>query len=643
MTKKAMRLIKKKYNTYQRFLASKTGHDYQKYLTDRNESSREVKHAKREYEKRISDGCKQNTKYFWKYVQETTKRKSGISTLKMNSGEMAETDSQKADTLNQFFASVFTRENLNDIPKLPECSRSKGVSLNQDIDVTAQTVEKKLKELNANKAQGPDLIPPRVLKELSKELSIPLSKLYNKSIETGKIPGDWKSAEVTAIFKKGTRSEPGNYRPVSLTCIACKVLESCVRDAIVSHFTENKLYADCQHGFRKKRSCVTQLLLVMEEFSDMMDKGQDIDVVYLDFKKAFDSVPHERLLQKLAAYGICGETHRWIRDFLSGRVQRVKVGTKYSNEAQVLSGIPQGSILGPVLFTIFINDLPDTIEGTCKIFADDTKLYGPTEDSDIIQRDIYKLQEWSDRWNLYFNVTKCKVMHIGKSNPEREYVMKLDNADQMLDVCTEEKDLGVTFDRLLNFDLHVNKAIFKGNQMIGLIRRTFTYLTRDTFLKLYKALVRPHLEYGNTVWHPQFIRQSAAIERVQRRATKLLDECADMSYPERLRYLNLHSLKGRRIRGDLIEIYKIFSEFVDMEVGELFRLPEYTKTRNSDRKIYKEHWNKKIRKCSLRYRNTNHWNSLTNTMKFAVNTNNFKNLIDGMPKFRELFMEFDGY
>ena len=178
---------------------------------------------------------------------------------------------------------------------------------------------------------------------------MPLSILFNKSLELGKISLEWKNANVVAIFKKGTKSNPGNYRPVSLTCVTCKILESVIRDAIVEHMNDYNLYSDCQHGFRKRRSCVTQLLHVMEDLSLLVENGCDIDVIYFDFRKAFDQVPHQRLLTKLASYGIAGNIIQWIADFLSNRCQKVRVGNCYSSKADVLSGIPQGSILGPIL------------------------------------------------------------------------------------------------------------------------------------------------------------------------------------------------------------------------------------------------------------------------------------------------------
>ena len=167
------------------------------------------------------------------------------------------------------------------------------------------------------------------------------------------------------------------------------------------------LYSDCQHGFRRKRSCMSQLLEVMNDLTSIMEEGDDIDAIYLDFKKAFDTVPHERLLTKLSAYGIegillLGNVLTWIRSFLSGRHQRVRVGGAFSPPEYVASGIPKGSILGPILFTLFINDLPNNISSTCKIFADDTKIYNKPSNSNVIQEDLIKLQKWSEKWQLGF-------------------------------------------------------------------------------------------------------------------------------------------------------------------------------------------------------------------------------------------------
>ena len=508
--------------------------------------------------------------------------------------------------------------------------------------MTPLAVKDKLDKLKSNKAQGPDQLPPRVLKELSDELSIPLTVLFNKSLESGTLPTDWKTADITAIFKKGTKSDPGNYRPVSLTCVLCKVLESIIRDEIVEHMTKQKLFSDCQHGFRRKRSCITQLLLVMEDLTKLVEEGSPFDIVYFDFKKAFDTVPHQRLLAKLKAYGIGGSVHRWIEGFLKDRKQRVRVGKDFSSYTSVLSGIPQGSILGPILFTIFINDLPDCAQSQCYIFADDTKIYNKSENHDQIQNDIDSFLKWSDTWCLYFNAGKCKVMHAGKKNPEHNYKMKIEGKDDVIILeCEEEKDLGVTFDKSLKFDVHIQNCISKANKVLGIIKRSFTYLDTEIFIRLYKSLVRPILEYGNVIWYPYLKRQSVAIEKVQRRATKMLPSLRDFSYEDRLKQMKLPSLKHRRQRGDLIQVYKIFNDIDDIAPELFFTVSPSAITRNTGSKMFVKFCKTNTRKYSFSNRVVHAWNSLAADIKDSTNVNTFKNRLDQDQHFIKSRYEFD--
>ena len=557
--------VRKKYYLFMKYLKSDASYDYWKYIEARNACNRTIKKAKREYERKISHECKSNPKRFWQYVQSKTKCSTGISPLDKGNGNLAYDNVEKANILNDYFSSVFTRENVENVPEMESGCRSDGAFL-AEVQVTADAVKHKLKLLNPSKAQGPDGIPPRVLKELHEELSKPLSILFNKSLESGVIPTEWKKADVVAIFKKGTRSNPGNYRPVSLTSVLCKMLESFVRDSVVNHMNDLNLYTSCQHGFRKKRSCVTQLLEVMEYLTDFLDEGNAIDIVYFDFKKAFDSVPHQRLLAKLRSYGISGNILNWIEGFLSNRTQRVRIENVYSEYAHVLSGIPQGSILGPILFTIFINDITDNLESICRIFADDTKVINSVNKSDVLQNDINKLINWTKVWDLHFNISKCKIMHVGRNNINKDYNMTdFNGVNNVISDCTEEKDLGVIFDHRLSFDSHIQAVVNKANKVLGIMKRTFTHMDSDIFLRLYKTMVRPHLEYANVIWSPHLIRLSQDLERVQRRATRLVPDCSDLSYDQRLRFLKLYSLKYRRYRGDLIQMFKILNRIDDVD------------------------------------------------------------------------------
>ena len=635
-----MKSAKKKYALYKRFLKSKSSYDYAMYIQHRKACKKKVRSVKKDYEKRIIKESKSNPKVFWKYIQSKTKTASGISPLRTNDGKLVDSDMDKAETLNAFFASVFSRENTEDMINLEEACHSEGILLS-DIVVTPAAVKDKLSHLDGNKAEGPDGIPPKVLKELSDELAYPIAILFNKSLEKGTLPKIWKNADVVAIFKKGTRSDASNYRPVSLTSVLCKVLESFIRDAIVKHMTDYNLYASCQHGFRNRRSCVTQLLEVMEIITDNCDQGELTDMIYLDFRKAFDSVPHQRLLVKLRAYGITGVVYNWVADFLSNRQQRVRVNKSKSGLVEVLSGIPQGSILGPVLFTLFINDISDNLSSDCRIFADDTKIFNTTNNTNILQDDLNILQEWSKTWKLDFNISKCNVLHIGKRNPQCIYTMNAGGEEKEINSCDKEKDLGVFFDGLLTFDAHVHACIAKANRILGIIKRSFVCLDKDSFTQLYKTLVRPHLEYANVIWAPKFKRQSIAIERVQRRATKIVQEVREFEYERRLKLLNLPTLKYRRFRGDVIQTFKIVNKIDDLNIDDFYSYMNECRTRGGSEKFFINRCFTNTKLHSFSQRSARYWNNLQLNTKNAKDINQFKNLLDSDPHRKIFRYDFD--
>ena len=371
------------------------------------------------------------------------------------------------------------------------------------------------------------------------------------------VPRDWTVGRIVPIFKKGDKHDPGNYRPVSLTAVLCKVLESLIRDELIRHLSDLELLACGQHGFRPKRSCNSQLVEVLDDWSKALESGHSIDVLYLDFKKAFDSVPHHRLLYKLRCYGVRGKLLAWIEGFLTTRSQQVTVNGHSSEWTRVESGVPQGSVLGPLLFLVFINDLPDAIQASIKMFADDTKLYSavPTpQASAALQADLDELVKWSESWQLPFNEGKCKVLHLGRGQHAFQYSMK----GVQVSRAEAEKDLGVHVDSELKFRKQASAAVAKGSQLLAVIRRSFVLIDTQTLPLLYKTLVRPLLEYGNLVWGPFNRADQKLVERVQRRATRMVSSLRHLPYEERLRALKLPSLYHRRRRGDMIFMYQMF-------------------------------------------------------------------------------------
>lgn len=623
LNKDAIIAIEAKVKAWKIYLMCKTKQNFQKYAELRNKATRECRNARFFFEQKLSENIKSDSKSFWNYVRAQSKTKSGISDLESSDGTMTTSDLEKAELLNSFFSSVFTNENTTHIPELAE--REFHSELN-NLNITPETVAKKLSKLNASKSPGIDAIHPKVLKECCAQISNVLSSIFNKTILAGTLPSIWKCAQVTPIFKKGSKKQCGNYRPVSLTVVLCKVLESIIRDSVMLHMESNDLFTEHQHGFRSKRSCVTQLLEVMEEWSEILDSGGNIDNIYLDFSKAFDTVPHKRLKNKLYSYGIRGQVLNWIVNFLQDRKQQVRIGAATSNWADVLSGIPQGSVLGPTLFLIYINDLPEVVHNIAKLFADDTKLYKQIVDDSScisIQDDLNELANWSEKWQLKFNAGKCKAMHLGRSNPNWNYSMKDNVSEISIENITNEKDLGVVFDNDLSFDTHIAQKVKKANQMLGLIKRTFTCLNKDIFLPLYKSLIRPQLEYATTIWYPRFRKDIISIENVQRRATRVVKELNGLTYEERIRELGLPTLYYRRDRADMIQLFKIMNSF-DIVTLPNIKLSENTQTRGHSFKLSKQ--NAVSRQAQNRFSNrvVNPWNDLPEDVVHAKSVNSFK-------------------
>ena len=321
------------------------------------------------------------------------------------------------------------------------------------------------------------------------------------------------------------------------------------RDDVLNLLTINTLLSTKQHGFISGRSTVTQLLKYLDKCAQSVATGKVVDAIYLDFEKAFDTVPHQRLIGKLKAYGITGGVLKWITDYLSERTQVVSVNGTESEVGTVLSGVPQGSVLGPLLFVIYINDMLDSVSSGGLLFADDTKLFHEIcseLDAMELQEDINKLEAWTKTWLLRFNADKCHVLTLGKfENILHTHRYKIGEVE--IEHVSDKKNLGVLIDEDLSFEEHISTKVRKANQIMGLIRRSFTYLDEKSFVKLYTALVRPHLEYARRVWSPHLKKHQDLIEKVQMRATKLVDHLGGLDYSERLKRLNLPSLAFPRL------------------------------------------------------------------------------------------------
>ena len=375
---------------------------------------------------------------------------------------MTDDPSIMANYLVNSFASVFNPGDCNSIYQNQMC----------DNDISHLVffpgmVEEILLSLDANSSVGGDGIHPRLLKSLAKRLSIPLCIIFNNSLNCGQLPNSWKKSIVVPIFKKGSRLSPLNYRPVSLTSVSCKTMERLIVAHLMTYVSDNSIISKDQFGFRKFYSTADQLLITYNEVTDLVDKGKSVDLIFFDFAKAFDTVCHRVLLFKLLDLGICGNILSWIHGFLTNRTMSVKVAGSFSDELPVASGVPQGSVLGPILFLLYVNYVINDVRCPLKIFADDIKLYisfgfGEHQESVVqCQSDIDRSVSVSSSWGLNMNVSKCTVIRFSSKSSNLSFSgpspCKINNS--CLNFDNSHTDLGVTVDRTLKFHSHIAKNV----------------------------------------------------------------------------------------------------------------------------------------------------------------------------------------
>ena len=626
LTSKLTRLIKKRNAKWRQFNKKKYS-TWQSYKDLRNAVTTEIRKAKHSFETKLAKKVRYESKYFYDYININKKGKNDISVLLCEDGSELKDSKEMCSHFNEYFASVFTPDtNMQDLPEVKIPGIGNIPETLSNITVTSEMVNKSIKELKDDKSPGFDDMSSNILIKVNEQISEPLSYIFNLSIETSEIPEDWKTSKVIPIFKKGNKKLSSNYRPISLTSQVGKVLERILKHEISKFLEMNNLIIETQHGFREKKSTLSNLLEFSTELINHIDNRQPVDVAYLDFQKAFDKIPHLLLLKKIEAHGIEGKMLKWLESWLTNRKQRVSLQDELSDWTRVCSGVPQGSVLGPLLFIIYINDLGQEFKSSIYKFADDTKALGTVDISkghSTLHDDLLKFEKWSQIWKMPLNVEKCKVVHYGNNNPNIEHLL----FGKKLTSSTEEKDLGVLFNKDMSVTNQCLKASKSANKVLGIISRNIFSRDSVIMINLYKSLVRPILDYCNQIWKPYLIKDIKILEKPQKRFTKMVKGLKKLKYKDRLDKLKLTTLETRGLRGDLILTYKLLNGSIKSNINAIFDFNNRI-SRGHTKKLSKEYCRLESTRNSFSYRVVDKWNALTNDLITVNTVNQFKGGLD---------------
>ena len=600
-----------------------------------NRCKRVIEHAKLQYTERTRDQItsqKIGTRDFWRIANSVLKRdKSSIPPL-FNGPEVLTSASDKAELLAEQFAKNSTLSDKDST--LPHFQKRTNVSFSE-VRVTPRLVAEAISQLEIGKASGPDEIPVVVLKNCAPELSFILSHIFNMCLQESVFPECWKVSSVVPVFKNsGDQSDPKNYRPISLLSVVSKLFERLINNRLVQHLEATNLFTDFQYGFRSARSTADLLTVITERIYRSLDNNGGAQAVALDISKAFDKVWHAGLLHKLASYGVAGKAHGIISSFLKGRKMNVVLDGKSSGEFSINAGVPQGSILGPTLFLLYINDLPDDLISKIAIYADDTTLYGTCSNASNLwshlemtaelEADLANVVEWGEKWLVSFNPRKTQCVSFTRSKNWANIDVNMQRT--ILEGKDSLKLLGLSFSSTLGWGPYIESVAKATSRKIGALIRSKSYLTPEVVLYLYKSTIRPCMEYCCHVWGGAPKRYLDLLDKLQRRICYHIGPALSSS---------LQPLAHRRNVASLSLFYRYYFERCSNELSKLVPKPfgSARPTRHSDRQhafvVELPNFKKEFYRNSFFPRTASLWNSLPlECFPLTYNPNLFKSNVN---------------
>ena len=522
-----------------------------------------------------------NSKYFYSYAKKFSKIKSAIGPLLDSAKNLVSCPLKISEVLRRQYEGVFSTPLEPMVPsdEIFELVNNREGPALSDISFEPVDIEEAIDELSPNSSAGPDQFPAILLKQCKRELSRPLHLIWKKSLSTGEIPNILKTANIVPIHKGGSKGEAKNYRPVALTSHIVKIFEKVLRNHIVAHLEENGLLNPGQHGFRAGRSCLSQLLEHFETVTQTLEDGDNVDVIYLDFSKAFDKVDFLVTLRKLKYLGITGNVGKWIYSFITGRTQTVIVSGIKSDVSEVKSGVPQGSVLGPLLFLILLGDIDKSVASAfVSSFADDTRVgrrIKTPADVQALQEDLNTIYRWSSKNNMKFNSDKFECIRYGKKKDFHDTTGYLSDTNTAITPADQVNDLGVLISSNCLFKNQIDDVVKTANKLCAWILRTFKTRAPKLMILLWKSLVLSKLDYCSQLWSPTAKGDIQKLEMVQRSFIRKIDDVRNLDYWNQLETLKLYSLERRRERYMIIYIWRILEKQVpDFTSGKIYAINE---------------------------------------------------------------------
>ena len=558
------RYIRKRKRAYRTARLTNEDRHWTTFRQLRNKVTAMIRDSKKSYKQSLSDKLKSGTlssKQWWSVLKAflSQNNSSSIPPLEKD-GIVYSDETEKANLLNDFFRDQTLINDKDAV--LPDILPYTIHTPLQSIVLSPDEVKEVLKSLPVGKASGPDGISNRVLKELSTELSLPLSSFFNYSLNIGEVPDIFKVAHVTPVPKGGDLSVVSNNRPISLLSNLDKTLERLVFKHLYNHFRENNIITSFQSGFTPGDSTVNQLTYLYKTFCQALDSGKEVRVVFCDIKKAFDRVWHAGLIHKLKAAGISGSLLKWFVSYLADRRQKVVLHGAQSDWNSIHAGVPQGSILGPLLFLLHINDIVSDIGSNIRLFADDTSLYiivdNPTTAADLMNSDLLKISNWARIWLVDFNATKNEVLLLSR-RINRPIHPPLYMLNQEIKEVQFHKHLGVYFSEDCSWHKHIDYIKDRAWTRINLMRKFKYDLDRRALETIYISFIRPVLEYADVIWDNCTQQEKQDLEKIQIEAARIATGTTKLVSLQKLyEEIGWETLEARRKKHELVLFYEMF-------------------------------------------------------------------------------------